>query len=1033
MGIALVVEEIGKGSKLVFKYPLEPQKSKKNKYLPSTSSVAPSSSPSVADAVTSNTYTNAKEAGYLNSNSRNCTRNQPTERRVAATNTVTNSITGTGTTRRHHHQKHDSNNNGEDDDNDDDDIKDDIFFRLKARVMAKLFRTKPPLCGQPVSLNIEGTIFCCRSVLLNPNQPQQQQPQQHHHHQGTNNNMHTMNDNLVDDMSINSRMQYSASSGGAGISPMAGSSNSTFVGLHAGAGGGGGNAGDPSADGLVLFSIIVAMRPNYNHQRNIIWASDNFLDLDLYPKKRKERKPSNSKNDVRNTKSNGSGTQNNQLSKVKNNASNSVGSNSNNKNDPDIDNVNNEYIENRVNERGSLHFPAIRRIHLTLSRLCQVLEREERRCMYVSRQVSHLLKVGKKGEGEGEGETASTALSASPSAKVESKTTIADSTDNAVGETIMSLTSIGNENIQNNNSNTVFVDNSGGNEINTYDNPIANALDIYSASVEKSNNDNFASGDEEQRKIYKQKQRERLDLMLSAPPPPTSIKNSSNHNIKNSEENTDPIFDHEGKFQHLTKESIPIYGNLALELAQTYHALSRNSRDIRPSTDSLLSGRDGIVYINLHVAVQVEPAAAENVTRCDVTHSSSHAHHHINIPPLSPLFPFLRPYHTLLFYPLSAAEILRHSMKKTSRRTDADSTNHQQTSDHCPNLRRMEKLLLVADDPFKSLNDMATDAALSLPTIIETAKSLLESGLCIAVPVMTMSTKFACSPDVKLTASLRLEFAQHFDIHVPIFMVISVLTSPLCVDTAKSRNKSKQQEKESIFINNKELEPKEKNTNNKEECSKPERGKKSLITIGEVIEYLKLVARSYQSKVESSPINSSDGNNSSDHNLEHVPSVFRTLTRLILKTSRTSRAPAFVNLYEISCNDSQLVENVLKSMVTWLRSRCIIIEQKEYLTSSPDLHHDPTTAATATATATATGAELQVHAHAHADDSNSLFFEDFISEKYQSGGNVSTVALAWKYGISLRMVEAFRDWGIREKKISSITRIPSERDDWGAP
>ena len=44
---------------------------------------------------------------------------------------------------------------------------DNIFFSLPSKVMAKLFRTKPALCGQLMTLSIDGTIFCCRSVLLN--------------------------------------------------------------------------------------------------------------------------------------------------------------------------------------------------------------------------------------------------------------------------------------------------------------------------------------------------------------------------------------------------------------------------------------------------------------------------------------------------------------------------------------------------------------------------------------------------------------------------------------------------------------------------------------------------------------------------------------------------------------------------------------------------------------------------------------------------------------------------------------------------
>ena len=42
----------------------------------------------------------------------------------------------------------------------------DLFFDLPARVLSKLFRPKRPLCGQPLTLNVSGTTFCCRAELF---------------------------------------------------------------------------------------------------------------------------------------------------------------------------------------------------------------------------------------------------------------------------------------------------------------------------------------------------------------------------------------------------------------------------------------------------------------------------------------------------------------------------------------------------------------------------------------------------------------------------------------------------------------------------------------------------------------------------------------------------------------------------------------------------------------------------------------------------------------------------------------------------
>jgi hypothetical protein len=42
-----------------------------------------------------------------------------------------------------------------------------LFFSLPSRVLAKLFRPKPPLCGRPLTIQMgEESLFCCHSVLL---------------------------------------------------------------------------------------------------------------------------------------------------------------------------------------------------------------------------------------------------------------------------------------------------------------------------------------------------------------------------------------------------------------------------------------------------------------------------------------------------------------------------------------------------------------------------------------------------------------------------------------------------------------------------------------------------------------------------------------------------------------------------------------------------------------------------------------------------------------------------------------------------
>ncbi len=90
LGIGLVMEEVGKGARLVFRYP---------------------SAPPFAMRMSSTDGSNDSEI-----------------------NTDSNSI--------------------------------DLFFDLPAKVMSKLFRPKRPLCGQPLTLNVSGTTFCCRAELF---------------------------------------------------------------------------------------------------------------------------------------------------------------------------------------------------------------------------------------------------------------------------------------------------------------------------------------------------------------------------------------------------------------------------------------------------------------------------------------------------------------------------------------------------------------------------------------------------------------------------------------------------------------------------------------------------------------------------------------------------------------------------------------------------------------------------------------------------------------------------------------------------
>jgi hypothetical protein len=157
---------------------------------------------------------------------------------------------------------------------------DDLFFTLTARQMAKLFRTKKTLCGNPMTLSVNGTVFCCRAVLM----------------QGEDGQDETI------------------------------------------PGPAGGN--DSHNDDLVLFSVVVALSAPMSHT-SVQFSTGSWLDTGTEDQLEIQRY-------------------------VKESGANRPGKTS--------------------RGRVSAGFLAIRRVHLSLARICRVLEREERRCHYVTFQ-----------------------------------------------------------------------------------------------------------------------------------------------------------------------------------------------------------------------------------------------------------------------------------------------------------------------------------------------------------------------------------------------------------------------------------------------------------------------------------------------------------------------------------------------------------------------------------------------------------------------------------------------------------------------
>lgn len=185
-------------------------------------------------------------------------------------------------------------------------------------------------------------------------------------------------------------------------------------------------------------------------------------------------------------------------------------------------------------------------------------------------------------------------------------------------------------------------------------------------------------------------------------------------------------------------EGSQIYGNLARELLQVYHALSRNDQSLSPGT-AIRSARDSMVFINRHVAVPIE--SVEQKYCCESRKE-------------------VRPYHTLLFPRTSAASL-------------ADGI----TSSNC----RIKTFLSMLD-PRKSLSEISHESNVPISFIMEMANYLVDNKLCVISHVFSTRCTLACCNDaISRINHLRLAFSQAFH-QQPIHCVVSLLTMGLTID-----------------------------------------------------------------------------------------------------------------------------------------------------------------------------------------------------------------------------------------------------------
>mmetsp|Transcript_4045 Transcript_4045/g.8121 ORF Transcript_4045/g.8121 Transcript_4045/m.8121 type:complete len:667 (-) Transcript_4045:109-2109(-) len=316
--------------------------------------------------------------------------------------------------------------------------------------------------------------------------------------------------------------------------------------------------------------------------------------------------------------------------------------------------------------RASPSFKTVRRVHLSLARLCRVLEREEKRCSYVSIQSAQYLRFRKK-------------MKAEVTVPVPSPTSVSSNKVNHIRRTST--------------FSSIFEREPGG----------------------------------QQSTLQQQSQQ--------ASQQQTQGRSNSSAKSKQNEELEQDVLE-----MFMATETSPVgkspmhSGNLALELVQFHHAMARNDYSFPPSPSLLLTGRDGIVHINGHIAVAVEAVSPRIIQEQEV-----------------------RPYETLLFPYASPKELLESLAGYGSSAS-----------------RRLQQVLLTVN-PQKSLLDIATDANLSLQSSMEIAKYLVGKSAAIVSPVISRNCRFACDR-VQQLQNITLPFAHEFGAQIDLFSLVSFLT-----------------------------------------------------------------------------------------------------------------------------------------------------------------------------------------------------------------------------------------------------------------
>ena len=838
----------------------------------------------------------------------------------------------------------------------------DLFFSLPDRTVAKLFRPKPALCGQPMTLSVGGTVFCCRAVELRRE-------------------------------------------GGAAAAAATSSVELPPDGASASA------AAASAPNQLVLFSVIVALSPARGYSRT-------FRDGDdARHQQHQHRSQSPPKLRRRKGKGAGAGDGPSPSAAASSSAERPGGG-------------------NNSGGLGSASFRAIRRVHVSLSRLCRVLQREERRCAYVSVQSAAFLRIaaeirdqepvggsssatgsggrtgaGGSGGGSGGGGGGSGTDSApSPGGGSTAAAGKGDGEAPAVGAPLPASKHASKPRHVRMGSNATAISiPTTPMTLSMADRGVSTATDASrivavdhsSTGIPKSGGGGGNKTALDKRKAQEVRQ-SIIELALAY--------------SYDADKESSALPDDGGLYSVIREGQCLIYGNLARELAQCFHALSRNDGNtvFFPTPSSLLSSRDGIVYINRHIAVPIEPASGfGNAADCFGGVGLNRGPTAYDLDVSTPQA-IVRPYHTLLFPHAPPAELAK-SMSH-DRLAGEGGTGGQMTSTF--HNHRLQRLLLMAN-PSKSLADIAVDAALSVPVTLQLASYLVESGTCTLAHVATRSARYAVSSaGIDLIRSLALPFSQAFGRAVPIFLAVAALTSSGANLGEILASASSGTDEHGIGARIASLKSAGRVGAARQDQSQPHQPPRSAAAMGR-------------------PRGGSLGN---DMLSTHGP-------------GQTSDV-----LAGASADD---IEDELYDMCLWLRAHGVIIELREYLTQiEPAKAHAASESGQHTASGeggkqetgqsapkvksmstgeflTSWNSESKVdknNASSVAGESQPSQEEIIFRELVDIGdcltGTISSVALQWKYGLDSWRFKKLKGWGILTGKLAVTHRVPHPGDDW---